>query len=127
MPRLLFAVAVAMWPMLAMADQSISGQWVADPGHGVEIVMDIMADGHWFSTTVQDGKVVAEMAGTYEQTKANDATGKLVFTPIKVKTSSEHGPAVVEQDDYTLLGNGAVLTLSTAGEPMEFRKQAFAK
>lgn len=110
-----------------MADESIAGQWQGDMGHGVQIVMDVIADGHWFSTTVQDGKVVAELAGTYTQTKVNDATGKLVFTPLDARTKSEHGAAKVEQDDYTLTGNGMVLKLVTAGEAMEFHKQAFAK
>ena len=93
--------------------------------NNVEIVMDVIADGHWFSTTVQDGKVVAELAGTYTQTKTNDATGHLVFTPLKAYTKGEHGPAKVEDDDYTLNGNGKILTLATGGEPMEFHKQAF--
>jgi hypothetical protein len=125
--RLLFAAVLTLCPTLAMADASIAGQWIADPGKGVEIVMDIIADGHWFSTTVQDGKVVAELAGTYQQSKTNDATGKLVFTPTSSKTTSEHGAAKVEEDEYALSRNGTELTLTTAGEPMKFAKQAFAK
>jgi hypothetical protein len=89
--RLLFAAVLAMCPALAMADQSISGQWQANAGHGVIIVMDILVDGHWSSQTVQDKKVVAEMAGTYDQTKITNATGKLVFKPVTSKTSAEHG------------------------------------
>jgi hypothetical protein len=123
MRRLLFAAVLAMCPVLAMADESISGQWQADQGHGVLIVMDILVDGHWFSQTVQDDKVVAEMAGTYTQTKATDATGKLIFTPVTSKTSAEHGAAKVEEDRYTLTGNGKVLRLVTKGEAMNFHKQ----
>jgi hypothetical protein len=126
MRRLLFAAVLAMGPTLAMADESISGQWQADQGHGVLIVMDILVDGHWFSQTVQDDKVVAEMAGTYDQTKTTDATGKLVFTPVTSKTSAEHGAAKVEKDDYTLTGDGKVLRLVTGGEVMDFHKQPFA-
>ena len=37
MRRLLFALVLAMCPMLAMADESISGQWQADLGHDVLI------------------------------------------------------------------------------------------
>ena len=43
--------------------------------------------------------VVAEMAGTYDQTKTTDTTGKLVFKPITSKTSAEHGAAQVEEDE----------------------------
>jgi hypothetical protein len=126
MRRLLFAAVLAMCPMLAMADESIAGQWQADPGHGVLIVMDILVDGHWFSQTVQDDKVVAEMAGTYNQTKTTDVTGKLVFTPVASKTSAEHGAAKVEEDEYTLTGDGKVLRLVTGGEAMDFHKQPLA-
>ena len=76
MRSLLFAAVLVMCPMLAMADQSIAGQWQAKPGHGVIIVMDILVDGHWFSETVQNNKVVAELAGPYDQTKTTDTTGK---------------------------------------------------
>ena len=126
MRRLLFAAVLAVCPMLAMADESISGQWRADQGHGVLIVMDILVDGHWFSQTIQGDKVVAEMAGTYDQTKSSGSAGKLVFTPITSKTSAEHGAAKVEEDDYTLIGNGKVLRLVTGGQAMNFHKQPFA-
>ena len=99
MRRLLFAAALTMVPMLAMADESISGQWQANQGHGVLIVMDILVDGHWFSQTVQGNKVVAELAGTYDQTKTNNTSGKLVFTPVTSKTTAEHGAAKIENDD----------------------------
>ena len=101
MRHLLFAAVLTMSPILAMADQSISGQWRADPGHGVLIVMDILVDGHWASQTVQDGKVVAEMAGTYDQTRTTDTAGKLVFRPITSKTTAEHGAAKVEAPAVT--------------------------
>ncbi len=124
MRRLLFAAVLAMYPMLARADASISGQWRTDPGHGVLIMMDILVDGHWFSETVQDDKVVAEMAGTYEQTKTTSTTGKLVFTPVTAKTSAEHGAAKVEDDNYTLSEDGNILRLVTGGQSMDFHKQS---
>jgi hypothetical protein len=122
----LFAAILAISPTLAMADQSISGEWQARPGHGVIIVMDILVDGHWSSQTVQDNKVVAEMAGTYDQTKASDTAGKLVFRPVTSKTSAEHGAAQVEEDDYTLTKGGKVLRLVTGGEATDFQKQPLA-
>jgi hypothetical protein len=127
MRKLLLGLVFTVAPGLALADESIAGQWQADMGHNVVIVMDLIADGHWFSTTVQDGKVVAELAGTYTQTKSNDATGRLVFTPVSSKVKQEHGPATVEEDDYTLKGNGEVLSLVSAKEAMDFHKQSFAK
>ena len=126
MRSLLFAAVFAMCPMLAMADQSISGQWQAKPGHGVLIVMDILVDGHWSSQTVQDNKVVAEMAGTYDQTKTSNTAGKLVFTPITSKTSAEHGAAKVEEDDYTLTKGGKVLRLVSGGDATNFYRQPLA-
>ena len=127
MRRRLFAAILVMSPTLAMADQSISGQWQAKPGHGVIIVMDILVDGHWFSQTVQDNKVVAEMAGTYDQTRTNDTAGKLVFRPVTSKTSPEHGAVQVEEDDYTLTKGGKVLRLVSGGEVTDFQKQPSAK
>ena len=59
--RGLLAALVMFAPTLAKADESISGQWRANPGHNVIIVMDVLADGYWASQTVQDDKVVAEM------------------------------------------------------------------
>jgi hypothetical protein len=125
MRRLLIATVLALCPLLAMADESISGQWKSDPGHGVFIVMDILVDGHWASQTVQNNKVVAEMAGTYVQTKTSPTSGKLVFTPITSKTSTEHGSAKVEEDDYELTGN--VLRLVAGGDKTDFHKQPLAK
>ena len=126
MRSLLFAAVLVMCPMLAMADESISGQWQAEPGHDVIIVMDILVDGHWSSETVQNNKVVAEMAGTYDQTKTTDTTGKLVFKPITSKTSAEHGAAQVEEDDYTLTGDGKLLRLVSGGDTTEYQKQPLA-
>ncbi len=110
-----------------MADQSISGQWQANPGHGVLIVMDILVDGHWSSETVQNNKVVAQMAGTYDQTKTSDTTGKLVFKPITSKTTAEHGAATVEEDNYTLTQGGNLLRLGSGGDVTEYKKQPLAK
>jgi hypothetical protein len=127
MRRLLLTAALALAPTIAMADESISGQWRADVGHGVLISMDVLADGHWFSQTVQNNNVVAEMAGTYEQTKTNNLNGKLVFTPVKSKTTEEHGAAKVEADTYALANGGSVLRLTTDGETMVYHKQPFAQ
>ncbi|MFL5280913.1 MAG: hypothetical protein ACJ8AW_07910, partial [Rhodopila sp.] len=89
--------------------------------------MDIIADGHWSSETVQNDRVVAELAGTYKQQKKTETTGMLIFTPVTAKTSKEHGAAKVEHDEYTLEQGGQVLRLVTGGETMEFHKQPFAK
>ena len=94
--RALLAAVIAFTPILAIADESISGQWEANLGHNVIIAMDMLADGHWTSQTVQSNKVVAEMAGSYEQKKVSATTGTLVFTPVKSKTTDEHGAAQVE-------------------------------
>jgi hypothetical protein len=127
MRKLLIAAILAMYPALAMADQSISGQWQANPGHGVLIVMDILVDGHWSSQTVQNSKVVAEMAGTYDQARISETAGKLVFKPLTSKTSAEHGAASIEEDEYELRDNGKVLRLVSGGDATDFRKQPFAK
>lgn len=126
--RALLVAAIAFTPMLARADESISGQWQANLGHNVIVAMDVLADGHWASQTVQSNKVVAEMAGTYEQNKTNARSGTLVFTPVKAKTTEEHGAAQVEQDKYTLEQDGKVLRLvGSDNNPMVFHKQAYAK
>ena len=77
--RVLLAAVIALTPTLAMADESISGQWQAHLGHNVIIAMDVLADGHWASQTVQSDKVVAELAGTYQQNKTNATSGTLGF------------------------------------------------
>ena len=124
---LLWTVVIFAIPVTAMADESIAGPWQADMGHGVIIAMDIIADGHWSSQTVQNDRVVAELAGTYEQQNKTETTGTIVFTPVTAKTSKEHGAAKVEADDYTLEQGGQVLRLVTGGETMEFHKQPFAQ
>jgi hypothetical protein len=124
----LLAAVIVFAPTLAIADESISGQWRADLGHNVIIVMDVLADGHWASQTVQDNKVVAEMAGTYEQKRTNNTSGSIVFNPVKSKVSEEHGAATVETDKYTLENRGSVLRLVTGkNESMTFHKQPYAK
>ena len=50
--------------------------------------MDVLSDGHWASETVQDDKVVAEMAGTYEQKPTNRTSGSIVFTPVTIESQS---------------------------------------
>ncbi|HET7882183.1 MAG TPA: hypothetical protein VFL55_14950 [Acetobacteraceae bacterium] len=120
----LLTVAVSFAPALAMADQAISGQWRANPGHNVIIVMDVLLDNHWASETVQDNKVVAQLAGTYEQTTKSPTTGTIVWTPVKSKVTQEHGAAQVETDDYTLSDEGQTLTLVTrrTKDQMVFKK-----
>src|SRR3954452_1348657 len=75
---ILAGLLAAFSPAVAIADESISGQWRTDLNHGVLINMDVLADGHWVSQTIQDDKVVAEMAGTYQQTATDDSNGKIV-------------------------------------------------
>jgi hypothetical protein len=126
--RALLAAIIALTPMMAMADESISGQWEANLGHNVIVAMDVLADGHWTSQTVQSNKVVAEIAGSYEQEKASATTGTLIFTPVKSRTTEEHGAAQVEEDKYTLERGGKVLRLvSSKNDVMMFHKQAYAK
>ena len=120
MRRLLLTAALALYPMLALADEHIAGQWRADLGHRVLINMDVLADGHWVSQTIQDDKVVAELAGTYEQAPKNDTSGKIVFTPLKSKVTAEHGAAKVEEDTYTLSDDGKTLILTSGKETMRF-------
>ncbi len=125
--RAILAVLFTMTPMLAMADESIAGQWRASLGHDVVIAMDVLADGHWTSQTVEHDKVVAEMAGSYEQKKASPTTGTLVFTPVRSKTTEEHGAAQVEEDNYALEQGGQVLRLVAGkNDTMVFHKQPYA-
>jgi hypothetical protein len=70
--------------------------------------------------------VVAEMAGTYDQTTTTPATRKLVFKPVTSKTSAEHGAAKVEEDEYRLTGDGKVLRLVSGGDATDFHKQPLA-
>jgi hypothetical protein len=125
---LLLAAAVAFAPTLAMADESISGQWQAHLPDNVIIAMDVLADGYWTSETVHNNMVVAQMAGTYAQKKTNGKSGTLVFTPVKAKVSKEHGAAQVETDRYSLEKDGTVLRLvSSSNDVMVFEKQSYAK
>jgi hypothetical protein len=125
---LLLSATAALVPTLAMADESIAGQWQAHLPGNVIVSMDVLADGHWASETVQNDKVVAQMAGTYEQTKATRRSGTLVFTPVKSKVSEEHGASQVETDKYSLKKRGTVLRLVPASnDVMVFEKQAYAK
>jgi hypothetical protein len=125
MRRSVLAAVFTLTPMLTWADESISGRWHANLGHNVIISMDVIADGHWSSETVQDKKVVAQMAGTYQQKKEGDSSGTIIFTPVESKTTAEHGQAQVETDKYTLENNGAVLRLNSDNDAMTFKKQPF--
>jgi hypothetical protein len=125
---LLLSAAAAFVPTLAMADESIAGQWQAHLPGNVIISMDVLADGYWTSETVQNDKVVAQMAGSYEQKKIGRRSGTLVFTPVKSKVSGEHGASQVETDKYSLHKGGTVLRLVPASnDAMVFEKQAYAK
>lgn len=125
---LLLAAMAGFAPTLAMADEGLSGQWQAHLSGKVLIAMDILEDGHWASQTVQNNKVVAQMAGTYEQEKTNRRHGTLRFTPVTSKVSEEHGAAKVEIDKYTFEKHGNELRLvSTNGDVMVFMRQALAK
>lgn len=125
---LLLAATAVFVPTLAMADASIAGQWQANLPDNVILAMDILDDGYWTSQTVHNNKVVAQMAGTYEQTKTGHKSGTLVFTPVKSKVSAEHGAAKVETDKYRLEKGGTVLRLvAGTSEPMVFKRQPLAK
>jgi len=125
---LLLAATAGFVPSLAIADESISGQWQAHLPDNVVVAMDVLEDGSWTSENVQNNRVVAQMAGTYEQKKTNAKRGTLVFTPVKSKVSEEHGAAKVETDKYSLEKRGTELHLVSAnGDVMVFKKQALAK
>lgn len=121
------ALVTAGLPWPALADDSIAGQWDADLGGGKLIAMTILADGYWLSENVENGKKVGQMAGSYDQKKANGRSGTLVFTPDMAKTqvSADHGAARVETDQYRLTHGGKVLRLTpTSGSVMVFHKQS---
>src|ERR1700712_4889622 len=120
MRAIMFAILLALSPAIAFADESISGQGRADIGHGVLINMDVLADGHWFSQTIQDDKVVGEFAGTYEQTPTDATSGQVVFTPLKSKVTAEHGAAKVETDTYVITDGGKVATIKSGTDTMVF-------
>ncbi len=128
MRNLVLVAAIACMPLAAVADESISGQWRAQLGHDVIIAMDVLADGHWTSQTVQDNQVVAELAGNYDQKKENADAGVIVFTPVKSETKPEHGEARVETDRYRLENGGNVLRLTAANNDlMVFEKQPYGR
>ncbi len=114
-------------PGLAFADASVAGQWEADLGDNVKIAMDVLADGHWSSQTVQGDKVVAEMSGTYTQKKKNGTSGTLVFKPNSSHVSAQHAAPAVEYDTYSLQDDRKVLRLDAKGDVMEFHRQESAK
>ncbi len=125
---LLVAATAAFVPTLAMADESVSGQWQAHLPDNVIIAMDVLADGYWTSETVHNDRVVAQMAGSYEQKNTNGKSGTLVFTPVKSKVSEEHGAARTETDKYSLEKGGTVLRLvSASNDVMVFHKQPDAR
>jgi hypothetical protein len=114
-------------PGVAFADASVAGQWEADLGDNVKIAMDVLADGHWSSQTVQGDKVVATMSGTYTQTKRNGTSGTLVFKPAESHVSAQHGKPTVEHDTYSLENDRQVLRLVANGDVMEFHRQELGK
>jgi hypothetical protein len=119
--HLLLTAGLAMTPVLAHADEHIAGQWRSDLGHGVIINMDLLVDGHWTSQTIQDDKVVAEYAGTYQQTPTNDTRGTIVLTPFKSHViSGKHHEAKVEHDNYVITDNGKVATFTSGKDKLVF-------
>jgi hypothetical protein len=118
--HLLLIIGLAMTPALALADEHVAGQWRSDLGHGVIINMDLLVDGHWTSQTIQDDKVVAEYAGTYEQTPINDTHGKIVMTPLKSHATGNHHEAKVETDTYVISDGGKVATFTSGKDKLVF-------
>jgi hypothetical protein len=123
MRTVLLAGIALLTPGLAFADQSVAGQWKAELGSNVAIVMNVTADGKWESETSQNGSVVAKMTGTYRQTKRSQTSGNLVFTPTQEQTGQQHGAPTVEYDAYQLAESGNVLRLTSSGDTMVFHKQ----
>lgn len=120
------ALLIAFAHAPARADESIAGQWEADLGQGKSISMTILADGHWLSESIENNLKVGQMAGSYKQTRRNDTSGTLVFTPDLSKThvNRAHGAPRVETDQYTLADNGRTLRLKPkSGSEMDFQKQ----
>jgi hypothetical protein len=116
MSKFILAVALLL-PNVAFADKAVEGNWRANLGSNVVIVMSIAEDGQWASKTLQNGKPVAAMSGSYTQTTESPSTGTLVFTPDTSGStaSSEHGAPKVETDRYELAKG--VLTLTVEGSP----------
>jgi hypothetical protein len=118
--HLLLIAGLAMNPALARADEHVAGQWRSDLGHGVIINMDLLVDGHWTSQTIQDDKVVAEYAGTYEQTPINDTHGKIVMRPLKSHATGKHHEAKIEIDNYVISEGGKVATFTSGKDKLVF-------
>lgn len=121
MRRLLFIAALTISPAYAHADDHVAGQWQADLGYGVIINMDLLADGHWTSETIQDDKVVAVYAGTYAVTRTDDTHGKIVMRPLKSRViSGHHHEAKVEHDNYVISDDGKVATFTSGKDKLVF-------
>jgi hypothetical protein len=114
---------VLIAPLPALADEAVAGKWKADLGSNVTIEMDVSADGQWSSKTSQGDAVVAQMAGTYRQTKKSPTAGSLVFTPTQSETTAQHGGSKVERDTYKLTKDGEEMRLTSGGDTMVFHKQ----
>jgi hypothetical protein len=121
--RALFLAAVFSTAIgaVALADESVSGDWRADVGSGVVINMNVKADGGWSSETLQSNKVVRQMKGTYKQTPSADNAGTLVFTPTQAKV--QRGKVQTEVDKYELAEGGKQLKLTSGGDTMVFEKR----
>lgn len=120
------AALIVCIPGLAFADKTVEGNWKAalgqHKGKAVSIIMSVTADGQWASKTLEGGKPIAAMSGTYTQTPETPVKGKLVFTPDDATTSAEHPEANVETDDYTVADGVLTLKATTGGDPMVFHK-----
>ena len=125
--KLIICGLLAASPGVAFADSSVAGQWEADLGDNVKIAMDVLADGHWHSQTVQGDKVIATMSGTYRQTKKNATSGTLVFKPTQSQVSAQHGAPTTEYDTYSLQNDRQVLRLVAKGDVIEFHRQESTK
>lgn len=120
---LLLAAAFSMITgAAAFADESVSGKWRADLGGGVTINMDVSPNDSWSSVMRQKTEVVRQMKGTYKQTKSDDTTGTIVFSPTQSKVKS--GNVDVETDQYELAQNGKQLKLTSDGDTMVFEKRS---
>ncbi len=122
MRALFFAAALSVGiAAVALADESVSGDWHANLGGGVAIDMNMTPDGGWSSETLQRDKVVRQMSGTYTQMSSNDGTGTLVFTPKQASVRS--GEVQTETDKYRLAKDGKQLKLTSQGDTMVFEKR----
>src|SRR4051794_25284519 len=105
----------------ALADASVAGDWRADLGSDVVITMSVTPDGGWSSQTQQNKSIVRQMKGTYRQTRSGDDRGVLVFTPTQAQV--KRGKVATETDHYQLSENGSLLSLTSNGDTMLFKKQ----